>query len=282
MISDQDIREAVGIVDPASTVFVKQYGERRTGTNAVRALLTLNFTNLFVLMHILGDKHSAPVDLDALQRSVGESADASWQFTWQATYSVPSDTTHLGNFPQTRFLKAMHAPLFRAFVEQRFFRVLSVRNPYDWAAGLLTYQAWPSTLQPGTWEHEAAADRLLAACHAFNEKHTAWLAMHRAHQPRAFIVSAERLRHAWCEVLTELACGMNLTRRCEHEPFMGISRPVRPSTWDFVRSLANEEWLDTTVSRPALKLTEPLHLIVTRSIDWGLMAPLGYLPQPFS
>ena len=49
------------------TIFVKQYGERRTGTNFLRTLLTANY-HTEVLMHILGDKHSAPVPFDEYWR----------------------------------------------------------------------------------------------------------------------------------------------------------------------------------------------------------------------
>jgi hypothetical protein len=278
MDADQTIREAVGLTDPESAIFVKQYGEKRTASNALRALLTQNFTNLFVLMHMLGDKHSAPVDLHALYRAVEQSDNAAWTFTWSATHAVPAETTYPGNYLQVRFVKALHEPVFKAYAEQRFFRVISVRNPYAWAASLLTYQGWPAALKTGTWEHDAAADVLRRACEGFNEKHAAWLAMHEAHPSRSFIVHAERLRHGWDEVLTELEQGMHLQRRCAR---VGIARSVRPSPWDYVRSIASEEWLDITTPRAVLALSESLHTLVTRQVDWALMAPLGYAPQPF-
>jgi Sulfotransferase family len=42
------------------TAFIKQYGEKRTGTNVLRALLYSHFRDVTVLMHVLGDKHSPP------------------------------------------------------------------------------------------------------------------------------------------------------------------------------------------------------------------------------
>ena len=44
------------------TVFVKQYGCKRSGTCYVTALLQLNFKNVHVLIHKLGGKHAAPID----------------------------------------------------------------------------------------------------------------------------------------------------------------------------------------------------------------------------
>jgi hypothetical protein len=55
------------------TLYLKQYGERRTGTNALRALIAANYADVAVLMHILGDKHSPPADLDAIRSEVGSS-----------------------------------------------------------------------------------------------------------------------------------------------------------------------------------------------------------------
>ncbi|HEX3961172.1 MAG TPA: sulfotransferase [Trebonia sp.] len=40
--------------------FIKQYGEKRTGTNVLRALLHAHYRDVTVLMHVLGDKHSPP------------------------------------------------------------------------------------------------------------------------------------------------------------------------------------------------------------------------------
>jgi hypothetical protein len=45
------------------TAFIKQYGEKRTGTNVLRALLHAHYRDITVLMHVLGDKHSPPSPL---------------------------------------------------------------------------------------------------------------------------------------------------------------------------------------------------------------------------
>ena len=47
------------------TAFIKQYGEKRTGTNVLRALLHAHYRDVTVLMHMLGDKHSPPGPLVA-------------------------------------------------------------------------------------------------------------------------------------------------------------------------------------------------------------------------
>jgi hypothetical protein len=73
--------------------FLKQYGERRTGTNALRALIAANFPNVVVLMHLLGNKHSPPVALDALWHEVQGSDDAAFELVSRATFDAPSLTT---------------------------------------------------------------------------------------------------------------------------------------------------------------------------------------------
>jgi hypothetical protein len=41
-------------------IFIKQYGEMRTGTNLLRLCLQETFDDAVVFMHVLGDKHSPP------------------------------------------------------------------------------------------------------------------------------------------------------------------------------------------------------------------------------
>src|ERR1051325_6534532 len=73
--------------------FVKQYGERRTGTNFVRALLCANY-HVEVLMHIFGDKHSAPAPFDEYWREAQSDPMPARAFAWRATFSVPAATTN--------------------------------------------------------------------------------------------------------------------------------------------------------------------------------------------
>src|SRR5256885_14424379 len=93
--------------------FVKQYGLERTGTNAVRALLEGWFERVIVLMHVLGDKHSAPVDLEATLRATARSRDPALAFVLAATDAAPALTTDFSADPlQPAFVRWVAPALY--------------------------------------------------------------------------------------------------------------------------------------------------------------------------
>lgn len=280
MYTDDDVRHTVGLRDVSSAVFIKQYGERRTSTNVLRALITHNFTNVFVLMHILGDKHEAPADLKRIRASLDGSADAAWRFVTTATYDTPSETTQFGHYLQVRFMRALHEGIFRAYEERRLFYLISVRNPYTWASGFLRFLGWPEQMGPETWDHGASADILATACRRSNDKHRAWLALHQEAGGNSMIVQGERMRRESIEVLHELERAMALPRRVAE--FELIPRTVDPTHWDYTRSRTEENWFDFRPRLSGVRLTEALHDVVTRGIDWTVMRHFGYEPEVFT
>jgi hypothetical protein len=272
--SDEQILDAVGLVNVDNAIFIKQYGEMRTGTNVMRALITRNFENVFVLMHILGDKHSAPIDLRGLHEELRERDDPAWQFVFTSTYRAPSETTYRGNFLQLRFLKALSIPLYTAFREERLFYVLSIKNPYRWASSILTYRGWPSSLREGSLEHELAMGFLADACQRFNKKYRAWLALGESVASRFIIVHSENLERNCSDQLAYLEDTIGVRKRSRE--FLAIDRHVMATPWDFIKSRANDDWFDFTRQTPTVRLTRSLHELVTSSIDWILMSRFGY------
>jgi hypothetical protein len=280
MSAPNAIARVVGLTDPASAVFVKQYGERRTGTNAVRALMTLNFTNLFVLMHILGDKHSVPADLGRLYDDIRARPDAAWRFAMDPTYATQAKTTNQGSYLEARFIHALHDLLFEAFGAGRLHYVVSVRHPHAWAPGLLRFFGWPEAWPADSWELQAAADILRDACHQSNVRHEAWLALRRnQYGARVVMVPNERLTREPAAVIDDLARTLGLTRAAPEPLRLGAS--VEPTHWDYKKSKAADEWFEPRPPSTPGPFPEALHDVVTREIDWSIMARLGYWPIPY-
>ena len=73
--------------------FLKQYGAQRTGTNYLRILLQKNYSDVCVLMHVLGDKHSPPAPFEDLWADVETEPDPALAFVSRATFRHPSLST---------------------------------------------------------------------------------------------------------------------------------------------------------------------------------------------
>jgi hypothetical protein len=94
--------------------FIKQYGIERTGTNVLRALLEGYVGDVVVLMHVLGDKHSPPVDLRAVLGAVEGRPDAGTAFVTAATQAAPASTTDVPeDARQVGYLRTLACDLYR-------------------------------------------------------------------------------------------------------------------------------------------------------------------------
>jgi hypothetical protein len=213
----------------------KQYGEMRTGTNLVRALRS---PHARVLMHVLGDKHSPPVDFDALwQESQSAEEPARW-FVSEATFRAPSATTSPHDVRQLELVDTIADEVADAYASRSLRYLVSIKDPYAWAVSI-------SRMRP--------IRRLEDACRDFNTRYAAWLAL-----PSAEVIRYEELIDAM------------------------PGRAVRPAHWDY--SPVELDWrpFDPTFYRERKYLTQlsdPVREIVTSTIDWKLLEPLGYAPQ---
>src|SRR5687767_1130513 len=89
------------------TKFLKQYGEKRTGTNYLRALLLANCPGTVPLMHILGDKHSPPVPLDHYWQKTQEAPDRAFEFVKAATFAAPAESTRPNDAAQLEHMRSL-------------------------------------------------------------------------------------------------------------------------------------------------------------------------------
>ena len=116
------------------TVFLKQYGERRTGTNYLRALLLANCPGTVPLMHVLGDKHSPPVALDEYWQKARMRPDAAFEFVKATTFASPAESTHPQDTAQLQHMRRLAEPLAQSVADGRLGFLISVKHPYPWAA----------------------------------------------------------------------------------------------------------------------------------------------------
>lgn len=264
---------SVGIRSLNSTTYIKQYGERRTCTNALRAMLMQTFADTFVLMHILGDKHSAPVDLLALYDKCRTSEDPSWEFVTFSTFVRPSQSTTQGAFSQLRFVRAICGSVTAAFHEGRFGIIVCTKHPYAWAQSLLRYLRWPSIVA-GSWEERVAVDFLETSCVESSIKHRAWLELYQRFSTRSMIVKSELLRDTPLVVLQQAMSVFKL-RPLALDQFSVPTLPALPTPWDYDRiRFGSKDGSDHTSHE--LALTPRLYDVVRNKIDWSTMQQFGY------
>jgi Sulfotransferase domain len=259
--------------------FIKQYGIERTGTNVLRALLEGYVGDVVVLMHVLGDKHSPPVDLRAVLTAVEGRPDAAMAFATAATRSAPSSTTDVPGDPrQLEHLRTLADDLYRAALEDDVRVAVSIRNPYEWARSMLVYQG-----RLHRREAVVDSDRLEPAvsslCDRFNSCYSAWLALVAARPDGATVVRYEDLTGDLDPLVERLARALGLPGLVR----AGARLPhvLGPAHWDDDPTVVvNVDFEQVSQSRrKRTPLPNRLLEAVTERIDWQLVAPYGYAPM---
>jgi len=251
--------------------FVKQYGAERTGTNVLRLLLKQRFMNIEVLMHTLGDKHSPPVDYVALREALEQPCDPYEEISW-ATLNNPSSTTDLTDQEQTDYLRTISPELARAILENRFFCLISIKQPYAWIYSYLKNQRLLSV----QWVARNYLD-LAKICKGFNRRYAAWHALLDEFPEHTQFIRFEDL------INDAEKLALSIKTKFQFQEFGGSTfhcrEVVNPSHWDNTEaSIATESFdRDFYASHSYFKfLTPPIIEVVHHSIDWALMERFGY------
>lgn len=258
-------------------VFLKQYGERRTGTNYLRALLKANYSNVVPLMHVMGDKHSPPVALDELWEKVRDEPDAAWRLITESTFTAPADTTSREDPRQLAYMRELAEPAADAVASGRLVFALSTKHPFPWVVSAARFQGWLVMTTGGLRLHPRLTGRVIEACRAYNLRHESWLDHVSRYGSRSIIVRHEDLLADSFSVLRTLASRFEL-------------KQAAPELTDLVLSAAAPIWDEhplTFRQRPFDReyyrqrdyircLNSDLWEIVKRLIDWRLMSHLGY------
>jgi hypothetical protein len=250
-------------------VFVKQYGEARSGTNWLRALLQQNYANVVVLMHVLGDKHSAPVDLnDVLLRTLSE-PDPDLAFVRAATLAAPADTTDLRDAGQSEYLRRIASPLAEAVRNCRLRYAVSVKHPYAQAASWLRWLRW----RPRPLDVVAEVRRLRVQA---NLRLHRWLELAEAADGRCIIVRYEDLLGDTGRMLDSIAFRFGLRQATSRQ--LLFLEDVAPAHWDDREP--PRHWLDVDLKRytdsRGTSLAADVRRAVDECTDWTLLERIGY------
>lgn len=256
--------------------FVKQYGERRTGTNLLRLLLTSQFSRLEVLMHTLGHKHRPAPDDSELRAA----AKAGGQWLVEMNRRQRRRRGEHCAAQREAYLAGIEPELKRALLAKQLLYLISIKDPYAWAGSRLKQWGWRPATHSGAVESHFLA-RLEPALDTFNSNYANWLALARRHRDRSQVIPYEALLQGRGEVMRDLALrfGFCPVATADAAVVEGI---VLPTEWDNCITRAHFEPFDSsfyTERRYMQQLTPAMIRLVRRKIDWKLLAPLGYAPE---
>jgi hypothetical protein len=121
------------------------------------------------------------------------------------------------------------------------------------------------------------ADSLKIACDLYNQRHRAWLKLHRKSKGRSLIIRYEKLLEEPREVLDLLARTFGL-QRFGPEPVF-IAQRTGPTHWDDHPITFESVRFNPNTYRDRdyqQQLSEEMWASVREKIDWNLAAEFGY------
>jgi glycosyltransferase involved in cell wall biosynthesis len=258
---------------PGEKVFIiKQYGEKRTGTNLLQYCLEQNYSNVLVLVHVLGGKHSPPVNLAACWNAASGRSNRERAFVEIATYDRPAETTHKGDPGQAAFLDKWGTAIGQAFIEGQLRFAVSVKDPFAWVASIRRIERWPAPDDPSS---------IAVACGRFNRRYREWLSLRNAYPGRFRIVRYEDLLTNLAPTMRDFANWLGTSGTPAEWALPGEA--VVPTHWD-----DNAAWaapgaaFDPTYylqRRYFDDLGRKAREMIAAEIDWQIFAEFSYTPD---
>ena len=258
------------------TVVVKQYGELRTGTNYVRALLQQNYPNTLVLTYILGDKHSPPVAFDAIWDEVRHLPDPDLEFARRATYAVRGPASQDGDRTQLAEIRKRAAAVAAAYRDRSMRFLVTIKDPCAWIVSVARFQQWVH--RDDETLHDWDCDRVREMCFRYNAHYASWRELVDANPERARMIRFEDLLTDAEQVFTGVERLLGLTRP---KAFVDLAETVEPTVWDHLPVLKSTAQFDDSYysGRRYLERLLPEHrAIIASTIDWETLSPFGYEP----
>ncbi len=255
---------------------VKQYGEIRTGTNYVRALLTQNYPAVRVLTYILGDKHSPPVSFDALWQETRDTPDPDLEFARRATYSARGSASHDGDLTQLAEIKKRAREIARSVETGSLHFLISIKDPYAWIVSVAKFQQWIH--RDGEPLHEWDHPRIRECCLRFNANYAAWRSLTNSNPAAGHWIRIEDLLVDAQAVFGVLERDLGWQR---NGAFVTIPEVVEPTIWDHLPVLRTGRPFDASYyseRRYLEQLSPAQRKLITQTIDWAAIAPWGYVP----
>ena len=232
-------------------------------------------------MHVLGDKHSPPVDFERFLQMSLAASDPDWEFVRATTFAAAAESTRENDERQIAYMRKTAKQVAASVRAGRLGFAVSSKNPYAWAASLARYSGWTVWSPTGRRIQRSCRERLAAACREYSRNYRAWLDLMARFPARSVLIRHEDLVEDTAGVLE------NLERR------FGLSR-LRPELRLIAESAEAVDWDD---SEPALRKTRfnpafyrerrymkqlsgELRETVEENIDWSIAAALGYRKDP--
>ncbi len=258
-------------------VFLKQYGARRTGTNHLRSLIRMNYAGVIPLMHILGDKHSAPAPFPQLWSEAQLEPDPAFAFVMKASAHAPASSTRLDRLEQRREVQRVAGPLAEAYANDAAGFLISIKDPYAWVPSVARYFGWISWTGRKTVLGSALVPRITEVCAGFNTSYASWLALARERPERCQLIRHEDLLVDSDATLCTLEARFGLRRSTatlvdppfESYPLDWDQNAERPGGVKFDKSYYLEK-------RYLTRLSPQVRDAITKTIDWELLACAGY------
>ncbi|HLJ74798.1 MAG TPA: hypothetical protein VKU62_09445 [Thermoanaerobaculia bacterium] len=256
-------------------IVIKQYGERRTGTNYVRALMQANYPEALVLTYILGDKHSPPAPLDAIWDAAQSSVDPELEFVRRATLAVRSQNSHDGDITQLAEMRKRAAAVAQAQRSGTMRFVITIKDPYAWIVSVARFHQWVhndvETL------HDWDCDQLREMCLQYNRHYAAWRQLTQANPSRVAWIRYEDLLGGAEAAFRNVELTFGLSRERD---FVDLPERIEPSWWDHLPVLKSESFdRSYYLERRYFERLQPMHMdIIAATIDWAPLTQFRYEP----
>lgn len=222
----------------SEVVPVKQYGEKRTGTNLMLQLLTRNYSNVQVLINAFGWKHGR------------------WQdpAEWLGGARTPRED-------KVAF-KAYTMEQLKSYLGKIVY-VVSVKDPRAWVVSIGKFER----------KMDADEDYWITRCHAYSHLYSNWLKLRE--QFAVEVVRYESLLVAEELVCNKIANSFGLVRKnTEWESVVNACGCARDGYLPMTRRKFDSSFY--TARRYLAHVTPAMRVGLERGIDWELTARLGY------
>lgn len=252
---------------------VKQYGEIRTGTNYLRALIQRNYPAVHVLSYILGNKHAPPVPFDSIREQVAGTDDPAFNFVSAATYVQRGGASHPRDLTQREELARRAPHIARAYANGALGFLVTIKDPYAWVVSAARFNGWIRGDEP---LQEWSMEFMREACLGYNRNYRAWISFVRAHESHARLIRYEDLLADPEQAMSDIARQFGWRRSGSFETIAAV---VEPTQWDHLPVVeapdtfqpsyyANGEYLH--------RLPEPHLRVIGDLMDWDLLREFGY------
>lgn len=253
---------------------VKQYGEIRTGTNYLRALIQRNYPDIHVLSYILGNKHAPPVPFDSIWSEAQHAGtDAEFNFVSTATFTQRGGASHPKDRTQNEELTRRAPQIAKAYATGALGFLVTIKDPYAWVVSAAKFNGW---IRGDEQLRDWSIDMMRDACLGFNRNYREWSSFVQTHQPRAQLIRYEDLLADPEQMMTKIAGEFGWSRTGTFDPIAAV---IEPTQWDHLPINEAPETFrpDYYVNKEYLqRLPETQMQLIDELMDWDLLRELGY------